>query len=123
MCRSVLSPVSEFELEDLGGKAYLDKQRDKLEKLPPPLKGFGNEPGLDGGRPPGQPPVVRTPRGPKGGEVMAEPVRSEDGGVGYVDTPPRAAEGTKTIMIHDVPVNSTFAILPRGSDLSVFFPC
>jgi SPP1 gp7 family putative phage head morphogenesis protein len=71
MCRSVLSPVSEFELEDLGGQAYLDKQRDKLEKLPAPLKGFGNEPGLDGGRPPGQPPVVRTPRGPKGGEVGA----------------------------------------------------
>lgn len=66
MCRSVLSPVSEFELEDLGGQAYLDKQRDKLDGLPPPLKGFGNEPGLDGGRPPGQPPVVRSPRGPKG---------------------------------------------------------
>jgi SPP1 gp7 family putative phage head morphogenesis protein len=66
MCRSVLSPVSGLELEDLGGKAYLDKQREKLDKLPPPLKGFGNEPGLDGGRPPGQPPVVRTPRGPKG---------------------------------------------------------
>lgn len=66
MCRSVLSPVSEFELEDLGGKGYLDKQRDKLEKMPAPLKGFGGEPGLDGGRPPGQPPVVRTPSGPKG---------------------------------------------------------
>jgi len=71
MCRSVLSPVSGLELEDLGGKAYLDKQREKLDKLPAPLKGFGNEPGLDGGRPPGQPPVVRTPRGPKGGEVGA----------------------------------------------------
>ena len=66
MCRSVLSPVSGLELEDLGGKDYLDKQREKLEKLPPPLKGFGNEPGLEGGRPPGQPPVVRTPSGPKG---------------------------------------------------------
>ena len=49
MCRSVLSPVSGLELEDLGGKAYLDKQREKLDKLPPPLKGFGNEPGLEGG--------------------------------------------------------------------------
>ncbi len=68
MCRSVLSPVSGLELEDLGGKDYLDKQREKLDKLPPPLKGFGNEPGLEGGRPPGQPPVVRTPRGPKGGD-------------------------------------------------------
>ena len=67
MCRSVLSPVSGLELEDLGGKNYLDKQREKLDKLPPPLKGFGNDPGLDGGRPPGQPPVVRTPRGPKVG--------------------------------------------------------
>lgn len=76
MCRSVLSPVSGLELEDLGGKAYLDKQREKLDKLPPPLKGFGNEPGLDGGRPPGQPPVMRTPRGPKGtagGEAGARP--------------------------------------------------
>ena len=66
MCRSVLSPVSEFELEDLGGKAYLARQRDQLEKMPAPLKGFGSEPGLEGGRPPGQPPVVRTPSGPKG---------------------------------------------------------
>ena len=101
MCRSVLSPVSEFELEDLGGKAYLARQRDQLEKMPAPLKGFGNEPGLEGGRPPGQPPVVRTPNGPKGtagsGEARAEPepvgreasreapqaTTSPDGGVGY----------------------------------------
>ena len=40
MCRSVLSPVSGLELEDLGGKNYLDKQRERLDKLPPPLKGF-----------------------------------------------------------------------------------
>jgi SPP1 gp7 family putative phage head morphogenesis protein len=82
MCRSVLSPVSGLELEDLGGQAYLDKQRERLDKLPPPLKGFGGDPGKDDGRPPGQPPVVRTPRGPKGtagdGEAR-EPKAQEQG--------------------------------------------
>ena len=84
MCRSVLSPVSGLELEDLGGKNYLDKQRERLDKLPPPLKGFGGDPGKDDGRPPGQPPVVRTPRGPKGtaGEagVIVDSLPRDDGG-------------------------------------------
>jgi len=102
MCRSVLSPVSGLELEDLGGKAYLDKQREKLDKLPPPLKGFGNEPGLEGGRPPGQPPVVRTPSGPKGVEGGGEargPGADAQGGAQPPVIPPleTAEEGRKTI--------------------------
>ena len=76
MCRSVLSPVSEFELEDLGGAGYLAGQRRKLAKMPAPLKGFGNEPGLDGGRPPGQAPVVRTPTGPKGADEAGPTLES-----------------------------------------------
>ena len=93
MCRSVLSPVSGLELEDLGGKAYLDKQREKLDKLPAPLKGFGNEPGLDGGRPPGQPPVVRTPSGPKGTGGGGGDARPEARGGGAEETPHVKAPG------------------------------
>lgn len=74
MCRSILSPVSLFELEDLGGADYLDKMRARAEKAPPPIQGFGDERGLpeepDAGPPMPRPEPVRPSTG---GEAKALP--------------------------------------------------
>ena len=67
-CRSVLSPVSGYRLEKMGGKARLDADRAKMDEAPDPQvtkKGrFGNEPWPDVQG--GAPPVPRVkPVGPK----------------------------------------------------------
>lgn len=88
MCRSILSPVSPFELEDLGGDEYLAGMKERLQKATPPLEGFGVEQGPDE-RPPGQPPVVRQPSDPPlsprpqpVGAIQADTLPEIDGGVG-----------------------------------------
>jgi len=67
-CRSILSPVSGYRLEKMGGKARLDADRAKMDEAPDPQvtkKGrFGNEPWPDVQG--GAPPVPRVkPVGPK----------------------------------------------------------
>ena len=67
-CRSVLTPISGYKLEKMGGKARLDADRAKMDEAPDPQvtkKGrFGNEPWPDVQG--GAPPVPRVkPVGPK----------------------------------------------------------
>lgn len=112
-CRSVLTPISGYKLEKMGGKARLDADRAKMDEAPGPQvtkKGrFGNEPwpdvqGGDGAAPmPRAKPVgpkgpaeggeaatpERTPRAPKGGdegEARAPEPRAK--GAERVDTEP-----------------------------------
>ena len=85
-CRSILSPVSDYELQEMGGKERLEKDARAMDDAPGPQvtkKGrFGNEPWPEapggaapvprskpvgpqaggGQKPPGQPPVVRQPQ-------------------------------------------------------------
>ncbi len=120
-CRSVLSPISGYKLEKLGGKARLDADRAKMDEAPGPQvtkKGrFGNEPWPDvqgGGAAPRAKPV-----GPKAGpgraepgpRAEAEPVRTPSGpkeparggeAAGPVRTPERASPGN--VSSHGLPV-------------------
>lgn len=40
-CRSVLSPISGYKLERMGGQARLDADRARLQSAPPPEDGYG----------------------------------------------------------------------------------
>jgi SPP1 gp7 family putative phage head morphogenesis protein len=66
-CRSVLTPISGYKLEKMGGKARLDADRAKMDEAPDPQvtkKGrFGNEPWPDvqGGTEPAPAPAPTSP--------------------------------------------------------------
>ncbi len=140
-CRSVLTPISGYKLEKMGGRERLAADRAKMDEAPGPQvtkKGrFGNEPwpdvqGGDGAAPmPRAKPVgpkgpaeegeaatpERTPRAPKGGYEAGptlEPVPPAPQSPRAILPVPRAAGGNQRLDLlpeSDNPIN----IPPRGT--------
>lgn len=99
-CRSVLTPISGYKLEKMGGKARLDADRAKMDDAPGPQvtkKGrFGNEPWPDVQGGGGAAPMPRAkpvgPKGPARGGEEATPERTPRGPKGGDEGEARAPE-------------------------------
>lgn len=106
-CRSVLTPISGYKLEKMGGKARLDADRAKMDDAPGPqvtkTGRFGNEPWPDVQGGGGAAPMPRAkPVGPKGPgqgkpgpKAEAEPVPAPSGPKTAGPKGPREGEAEK----------------------------
>lgn len=114
-CRSVLTPISGYKLEKMGGKARLDADRAKMDEAPGPQvtkKGrFGNEPWPDVQGGDGAVPMPRAkpvgPKGPAEGGEAATPERTprapKGGDEGEARAPEPRAKGAERVDTEPAP--------------------